>query len=280
MHTLLLADDSLTIQRVIELTFADEDIRVITVSTGEQAIAAMEEGAPDIVLADVGMPGKSGYEIARYVRETPRLARTRVLLLAGAFDPADSSEAAAREYDGVLVKPFEPQQVIARVRELLSPSGVIDAATVPVPKASQRASGNLDDYFEQLDRALGGPSASVGNGLGTPPVASPGLASGSAMPRQEERARPPVPLPSLPAAFAALLAAEESSTNDPPLDWPETAQFSADRLVEQVTERVLARLSDSVVRTTVTDIVSAAAERLVKEEIARIKASIDQTVDE
>ena len=64
-HTLLLADDSVTIQRVIELTFADEDIQVVAVSDGDQAIARLEPTPPDIVLADVGMPGVNGYEVAR-----------------------------------------------------------------------------------------------------------------------------------------------------------------------------------------------------------------------
>ena len=73
-HTLLLADDSVTIQRVIELTFADEDIEVIAVSNGDEAIARMEASPPDIVLADVGMPGQNGYEVAKYVKKTPRLS--------------------------------------------------------------------------------------------------------------------------------------------------------------------------------------------------------------
>jgi CheY-like chemotaxis protein len=60
-HTLLLADDSVTIQRVIELTFADEDVKVVAVSNGDQAVAILNDSAPDIVLADVGMPGRDGY---------------------------------------------------------------------------------------------------------------------------------------------------------------------------------------------------------------------------
>src|SRR5213592_3332133 len=72
-HTLLLADDSVTIQRVIELTFADEDIVVVAVGDGDQAIARLDSDPPDIVLADVGMPGRDGYEVAAYVKQSPRL---------------------------------------------------------------------------------------------------------------------------------------------------------------------------------------------------------------
>ena len=118
-HTLLLADDSVTIQRVIELTFADEDVKVIAVSDGDQAIARLEASPPDIVLADIGMPGKNGYEVAQYIRQSPRLAHIPVVLLTGAFEPVDQARAAEAGCDGVLAKPFEPQLVIGRVKELL-----------------------------------------------------------------------------------------------------------------------------------------------------------------
>ncbi len=119
-HKLLLADDSVTIQRVIELTFADEDITVIAVGDGQQAIDRIESDRPDIVLADVGMPEKSGYEVAAFVKNTPHLAHIPVLLLTGAFEPVDEKKALAVGCDGVLAKPFEPQMVITRVKELLA----------------------------------------------------------------------------------------------------------------------------------------------------------------
>src|SRR3979409_1924391 len=94
-YTLLLADDSVTIQRVIELTFADEDVQVIAVSAGDQAIERLDSAAPpDIVLADIGMPGKNGYEVAQYMRQTPRLAHIPVVLLTGAFEPGDQDASA------------------------------------------------------------------------------------------------------------------------------------------------------------------------------------------
>jgi CheY-like chemotaxis protein len=119
-QTLLLADDSLTIQRVIELTFADEDITVVAVSDGEQAIARLDTMPPDIVLADVGMPGKNGYDVAGHVKHTPHLAHIPVVLLTGAFEPVDQAKASALGCDAILAKPFEPQMVISRVKELLA----------------------------------------------------------------------------------------------------------------------------------------------------------------
>ena len=101
-HKLLLADDSVTIQRVIELTFANEDVQVIAVSDGAEAIARLEAEPPDIVLADVGMPGKNGYEVAAYMKHTPRLAQIPIVILTGASEPIDparfASEVTLREF--------------------------------------------------------------------------------------------------------------------------------------------------------------------------------------
>jgi CheY-like chemotaxis protein len=120
VHTLLLADDSVTIQRVIELTFAEEDVRVVAVSDGDEAIERLEAAPPDIVLADIGMPGRNGYEVARYVKQSPRLCHIPVVLLRGAFDPIDQVQAEEAGCDGILAKPFEPELVISRVQALLA----------------------------------------------------------------------------------------------------------------------------------------------------------------
>jgi CheY-like chemotaxis protein len=177
-HTLLLADDSVTIQRVIELTFADEDVRVIAVGNGDEAIALLNRTPPDIVLADVGMPGPSGYDIAQHIKDTPNLAHIPVVLLTGAFEPIDQAKATAVGCDGVLAKPFEPQLVIGRVKELLAkPKRPAAAASpaAPPPPAPERAAvwaqpsaapvppsdvanaapaADVSDYFDRLDEAF------------------------------------------------------------------------------------------------------------------------------
>jgi CheY-like chemotaxis protein len=190
-RTLLLADDSVTIQRVIELTFADEDIHVVAVSDGDEAIAVLDKTPPDIVLADVGMPGRNGYEVARHIKETPRLAHIPVVLLTGAFEPVDQARAAAAGCDGVLAKPFEPQLVIGRVKELLArPRHVAPSLDVPLspppPPASLRtapltepppfpvaaakpAPDEVNQYFDRLDQAFASLSAPQAEALGSSP---------------------------------------------------------------------------------------------------------------
>ena len=174
-QTLLLADDSVTIQRVIELTFADEDIKVVAVSDGDQAIARLDAAPPDIVLADIGMPGKNGYEVAEYIKHSPRLAHIPVVLLTGAFEPVDQAKADAAGCDGVLAKPFEPQFVIGRVKELLArpvrpPAAPEAYVATPAPAAGAWAkspvdpqlgkpstgTAQLDEYFDRLDAAFAG----------------------------------------------------------------------------------------------------------------------------
>src|SRR6185436_11448963 len=118
-HKLLLADDSVTIQRVIELTFADEDVEVTAVGDGQLAIERLDAERFDIVLADVDMPKRDGYEVAAYVKSRSRLAHIPVVLLTGAFEPIDQARASAAGSSDVLAKPFEPQMVINRVKELL-----------------------------------------------------------------------------------------------------------------------------------------------------------------
>ncbi len=145
-HRLLLADDSVTIQRVIELTFADEDVEVLTAGDGEQAITRVQAERPDIVLADIGMPKRSGYDVAAFIKGQPELSHIPVLLLTGAFEPVDEGRAQATGCDGVLVKPFEPQNVIARVKELLHGTGAnvartswtVTRAVSDVPRRAER----------------------------------------------------------------------------------------------------------------------------------------------
>jgi len=134
---LLLADDSVTIQRVVELTFSGEDIDVVTVSDGEQAIARIAADPPDIVLADIAMPKKNGYEVAAFIKEHPTLSRVPVLLLAGAFEPVDEERARKVKSDGVLVKPFETHEVITRVRELIDGERTQHRSVPPPPVPEQ-----------------------------------------------------------------------------------------------------------------------------------------------
>jgi len=137
---ILLADDSITIQKVIELTFSDEDFDVVTVGNGRLAVERAQEVRPDVVLCDIIMPEKDGYEVCEFIKKQPSLAHVPVLLLTGAFEPFDQERAARVGCDGFLAKPFEPQTLIARVKELLKQSAARATTASPrTPTSSTQA---------------------------------------------------------------------------------------------------------------------------------------------
>lgn len=331
-HKLLLADDSVTIQRVVELTFADQDVQVLAVGDGEQAIARIPIDQPDIVLADIGMPKRSGYDVAAFVKNNPELRHIPVLLLAGAFEPVDEARAEQVGCNGVLVKPFEPQHVIARVRELLGgATGTPVQATPdlgrpverlaaprmadvarppdtepPAEVASQPAGDladqlssysaaempefqpgeSLDDYFARLGAALESPPAtappdlqmedtgSLDEALTVPTLDNILGPSVEAVPEQGGSERNIVA-----DAFSALLAVEQGEPGATPVRLASgpaadtrAEPVITDALVDEIARRVLARLAPDVLRHVVADVVSEVAERLVREEIQRVRS--------
>lgn len=268
--TLLLADRSLTIRRVIELTFADEDIRVVAVADGREAIERITAEPPDIVLADVGMPERDGYEVAAFVKTAAHLAHIPVLLLTGASEPIDEARARTVACDGVLVKPFEPQLLIARVRDLLA------MRSGAAPTVSGASDG---DYLDRLDAAFAAAMSGSARAIGAPLPASPEHESegpGAALPQEAAPIRPvataaPSAPPSLSDAFSALLAAERGARLPSGTGLP-TVVLS-DAAIDDIARRVIARLGDDSMRRAVLD----AAERLVQAEIDRIKAAQSRT---
>jgi CheY-like chemotaxis protein len=225
-HTLLLADDSVTIQRVIELTFADEDIQVVSVGDGDQAIARIEASPPDIILADIGMPGKSGYEVAQYVKRSPRLSHIPVVLLTGAFEPVDQPMAAAAGCDGVMAKPFEPQLVIGRVKELLAKSlGASAQATTP---AAPPVSASTQATTPAAPPVSASAQAATLAGSSSPPSpSSPSSAPAAAAGDMTAAA------PSPPDSTLARAPVPPTGATSAPSTWPPPAPSSWPPMAEQ-----------------------------------------------
>lgn len=158
---LLLADDSITIQKVVNLTFSDEGMDVRTVGAGDEAIRELEEsGPPDVLLADVHMPGLSGYEVCERVKLDARWRHVPVILLAGAFEPFDEAEARRVGADEVLSKPFQSiKDLIGKVGSLLG-GGKHEADKAPAPleeraaaAAGEASSAPRANSFEKTMRA-------------------------------------------------------------------------------------------------------------------------------
>ena len=306
-RTLLLADGSITIQRVVELTFAHEDIRVTSVGDGRRAIQLLESEQPDVVLLDVDLPEVNGYAVAAHIRRVARLKNVPILLLAGAFEPVDQDKAREVSSDGVIVKPFEPQVVVTRVKELMDqrerqaaappPPTVVAPATSSVSAGPRPAPSQADQPVETpkgrpepaflrvaprepekaneeslpLVESLELPRPIWENQGATAPAPMPfpsiPLVAPVAAPVQAHApAPPPVPKVTLASAFTALLAADQSAQ---PAPAPVVALSEAS--VEDAVRRVLVRMTDDLVRRIVLD----TAERLIREEIEKIKANPD-----
>jgi len=122
---LLLADDSITIQRVVDLTFADEGVEVLSVSNGRDAIDRLPEFLPDVVLADIFMPQASGYEVCEFIKQNEQLKHIPVMLLVGSFEPFDEAEARRVGADDTLTKPFQS------IRNLIDKVGALVAGRPP-----------------------------------------------------------------------------------------------------------------------------------------------------
>jgi len=127
---ILLADDSITIQKVIGIIFGGEEYSLTVVDNGKSALDMAREVSPDVLLIDAIMPGMSGYDVCEAIRATPALAEKPLLLLTGSFEPFDEAKARSCGADDFLAKPFDSQQIITKVREMYL-LGVSRAATAP-----------------------------------------------------------------------------------------------------------------------------------------------------
>lgn len=142
MVKILVADDNSNIQKMVGLALKDQGIEVVAVGNGEAAVRKIADVNPDLVLADVFMPVRSGYEVCQFVKKDPKLAHIPVILLVGAFDPLDEQEAQRVGADGVLKKPFvPPDPLISMVKSALARAGVTaeKQATPPPPKINEAA---------------------------------------------------------------------------------------------------------------------------------------------
>ena len=138
MARILIADDNSNIQRMASLALKDAGIEVVAVGNGEAAVRKLPELMPDLVLADIFMPVRNGYEVCEFIKRDPRFANIPVVLLAGAFDPFDEQEAQRVQADGVLKKPFvPPDPLINAVKTLLAKAAGDRLMAVTVPVAGE-----------------------------------------------------------------------------------------------------------------------------------------------
>jgi CheY-like chemotaxis protein len=181
-------DDSATMREVIKIAFNREEMEVITCHDASSAIDLMDHSAPDVVITDVIMPGRDGYEVCQYIKQHPRFSQTPVILMSGVVNKGVAERAFAVRANELIRKPFQPQDLIARVRHLLS---------APV-EAEPDDDKTQEDATAVLSSIFSGPMPAR-NGHGQPRI------SAGPVP-VPQRLSPRMPAPSIAATVAAAMA--------------------------------------------------------------------------
>jgi DNA-binding response OmpR family regulator len=140
--TVYFIDDSATMREVIKIAFRKESIHVVACHDAASALAQFSQIRPDVVITDVIMPDKDGYEVCRYVKEQPELAGVPVILMSGVVNRQVAERALAVKADELMRKPFQPQELVARVRAFLQPkivSSVVPRSAADAGSDAERA---------------------------------------------------------------------------------------------------------------------------------------------
>src|SRR5882724_892308 len=204
--TVYFIDDSATMREVIKIAFRRENINVIACHDAASAFAQIELQAPDVVITDVIMPDKDGYEVCQHIKHHPTLSKTPVILMSGVVNKAVADKAFAVKADELIRKPFQPQDLITRVRHLLNPA----TAAPPVPPMAAAASAAaLSSIFSAPAGAANLRTRPAMPPVSAPPAyAQPAYTPPAAPPQQyaapapAPRAIPPMPQRPVPAGTA------------------------------------------------------------------------------
>ena len=211
--TIYFIDDSATMREVIKIAFRRENINVVAYNDAASALNQFEQNRPDVVITDVIMPDKDGYEVCQFIKQHPTLGNTPVILMSGVVNRAVAEKAFSVKADELIRKPFQPQDLITRVRHLLQPGA---AAPAPLPIASSNAA--LSSIFQAQAAAPGlatRRAASPAPAAATPVFASVAPAFAAPAPAPRAAAPAPVSQPAPPlAALAAPRVAAMSASSD------------------------------------------------------------------
>jgi CheY-like chemotaxis protein len=280
VHTVLLADESTTTRRIVELSFPEPDVQVVAVSDGDEAIARLAQDPPDLVLADIALPKRSGYDVAAYVSTRQQLSHIPVVLLAGALDIVDELAIRRSGCRSVIRKPFDPKQLSTRIRNLLT--GVADP--------------DLDECLHQINaafqdlssRRVEEPAAAA---LGVADETTSIIVDASKVPTLEEllgeidHSTEVFSLDAVPAADILPVAVEDGPEVEAPLSGPPIVdltalavplddQTSMDAMVELVTDRVMKRLTEELrmaADAVAAHLVAEAAAPIIREELTKLR---------
>jgi len=267
---ILIVEDSVTMRKVMEMTFAGEDAELLTVESGELALQQGRDFGPDVAFVDASLPGLDGYEVTRRIKSDPQLAGTAVVLMASQHRPLDDARASEVGADDHILKPFDTQEAIDKATSLAGRTEALyEAPSIPVPRPATTP-----------PRPVSQPSYRP-----TPPP----------LPVSGRSSRPvaPVPVSSTPLSGAPLRASSAVASSLPPSQpvarpissAPVPAQHApvmGAALSHSVVERLqtlgltpeqvegVLKLSAEVVERVVWEVVPELAEAMIREELHRL----------
>jgi CheY-like chemotaxis protein len=258
---ILLADDSITIQKVVGIIFGGEEYSLTVVDNGKAVLEKAQELNPDILLIDALMPGMSGYEVCEAVRATPSISTKPILLLTGSFEPFDEAKAKSCGADDFLTKPFESQQIVTKVKALIELASSRTLASVAAEQNSciPPLVPEVAEKPAEADDIWGAFTAPVEPAPAAPPTTE-------LSPVEKSIGSQWIPVEEETFAFEEKSAIEQPT----PAVVPVTAAVPAALTEEQLREALTATSKD-VIERIVWEIVPDLAEVLIKEAIRKIK---------
>ena len=164
--TVYFIDDSATMREVIKIAFRRENIDVVAYADAVSALPSIEQSTPDLVITDVIMPDKDGYEVCQHIKQHPKLSGTPVILMSGVVNRAVAEKAFSVKADELIRKPFQPQDLITRVKHLLKSDA---QSTIPA-QAPVNAAAALSSIFAQPANGGARPKAPAPAASMTPPA--------------------------------------------------------------------------------------------------------------
>jgi CheY-like chemotaxis protein len=286
---ILLVEDSVTMQKVVQITFAREDYQIVATTNVDDALAKCREQRPDIVLADASLPGKTGYELAASLRADGGLKDVPVLLMTGHFNPFDETRAQKSGIDAHIVKPFDTQSLIDKVTTLVK--GRSSAAVASTPAAAKPAAEPAAPVAkpvvvastpEQRSTMMGMaptvpaaaaprpvPASSARNAASQPgglpaPASPPPITEGSRMPE-------PVRTSASPAGIPSQVPQMPRPSLIPRAPVPAPVLAALERIAARGAEYdAIAKLSAEAIQQIVWEIVPELAEVIIRAEVDRL----------
>jgi CheY-like chemotaxis protein len=242
---LLIADDSVTVQKVVSLAFSDENIEIESALNGDAARDSIRVFKPDIALVDVELPGCNGYELCERIKNDPMFSAMPVILLVGTFEPFDEAEAHRVKCDGYLTKPFDTSELIQMVYSLAKNKTMPSKEDAPVnPATLQRSMIGSVDQIQVRSQTW---NSYLGSGrildLFDPEIFA-----------QAES--------SLKQGYAANERMAETTASTVPT--PAVKDFTSEEFVNSVADQVVRRMSPDIIREVAWEVVPELSEVLIR----------------